>query len=126
MTDAAAWCLRLGAALSDTADGVGALAGRVARDWSDAEGRVRADRLSMVHRSLLDSADDASALGSALERAAAPAGDLAALLAKLAAIGAAVGGAAAPTKRGGMTLADVEAERAAQAPGMRLPGVDEP
>lgn len=118
----AAWCLHLGATLIGTADGVGALAGRVGRDWSDPEGALRADRLSMVHRSLLRAADDASALGARLERAeaaAAPAGDLMTLLARLAALGVALGGPAA--QRGGIRLADVDGTRADAPPGMRLP-----
>ena len=103
-SDPAAWCLRLGALLAETGDGVGALAGRVARDWSDAEGVLRADRLTMVHRSLLRTADDAAALGARMERAqaaVAPAGDLAALLAKLAAIGPPGGSALGGSAPGG-------------------------
>lgn len=139
-SDPAAWCLRLGALLADTGDGVGALAGRVARDWSDAEGVLRADRLTMVHRSLLRTADDAAALGARMERAqaaVAPAGDLAALLAKLAAIGAVLGGSAlggsapggsAPgghtARRGGVMLGDVDGSRAEAQPGMQLPDTD--
>ncbi|MDN5859750.1 MAG: hypothetical protein L0H84_14115 [Pseudonocardia sp.] len=122
LNDVVAWCRRTSAGLTEIADGVGVLAGRVARDWSDAEGALRADRLSMVHRSLLRAADDVAGLGARMDRAtavAAPAGDLVALLVRLAAIGAALGGQ--PGQRGGITLADVDGERAVTPPGMRLP-----
>ncbi|MGI5127424.1 hypothetical protein ACQEVB_11495 [Pseudonocardia sp. CA-107938] len=121
MTEPAAeWCTRLGAALTEVGDGIGRLAGEVARDWSDAEGALRADRLTLLQRSVLRSAEDAADLGSRLERLASgmgPMGDLAALLGRLASLGAATRDPA----RGGITLGDVDAVRAPERPGMQLP-----
>lgn len=119
---AAAWCTRLGAALTEVGDGIGRLAGHVAQDWSDAEGALRADRLTLVQRSVLRSAEDAAELGSRLERAASgvgPLGDLTALLGRLAAIGGTARGS--DPQRAGVTLGDVDGARAAERPGMQLP-----
>ena len=122
MSDPAAWCARLGTALTDVGDGIGRLAGQVSRDWSDAEGALRADRLTMLQRSVLRDAEDAAELGTRLERAAAgvgPLGDLTALLVRLAAIGTS---ATRPSgQRDGVVLGDVEGSRAAERPGMQLP-----
>ena len=124
-SNAAAWCTRLGVALTEVGDGIGRLAGHVGQDWSDAEGALRADRLTLLQRSVLRNAEDAAELGRRLERAAAgmgPMGDLAALLGRLAAIGASArsGGGAEP-QRDGVTLGDVDGARAAERPGMQLP-----
>jgi len=121
---AAAWCTRLGAALTEVGDGIGRLAGQVARDWSDAEGALRADRLTLLQRSVLRDAEDAAELGRRLERAASgmgPMGDLAALLGRLAAIGASARSGGSEGPRAGVTLGDVDGARAPDRPGMQLP-----
>jgi hypothetical protein len=128
-SSAAAWCTRLGAALTEVGDGIGRLAGQVGQDWSDAEGALRADRLAMLHRSVLRNADEAAELGRRLERAApgmGPMGDLAALLGRLAAIGASARSGGAEPQRGdllhgGVTLGGVDGARAVERPGMQLP-----
>jgi hypothetical protein len=123
-SSAAVWCTRLGAVLTEVGDGIGRLAGHVGQDWSDAEGVLRADRLTMLHRSVLRDAEDAAELGRRLERAASgtgPAGDLAALLGRLAAIGASGRSNGPESQREGVTLADVDGARAAERPGMQLP-----
>ena len=103
-SSAAAWCTRLGVALTEVGDGIGRLAGHVGQDWSDAEGALRADRLTLLQRSVLRNAEDAAELG------------------RLAAIGASArsGGGAEP-QRDGVTLGDVDGARAAERPGMQLP-----
>jgi hypothetical protein len=121
-----AWCARLGAALTEVGDGIGRLAGQVAQDWSDAEGALRADRLTLLQRSVLRDAEDAAELGRRLERAAAgagPMGDLAALLGRLAAIGATGRSGGSEPQGAGVTLGDVDGARAVERPGMQLPDV---
>ncbi len=123
-SSAAAWCTRLGATLTEIGDGIGRLAGHVGQDWSDAEGALRADRLTLLQRSVLRNAEDAAELGRRLERAASgmgPMGDLAALLGRLAAIGASARSGGAEPQRDGVTLGDVDGARAAERPGMQLP-----
>jgi hypothetical protein len=124
VSSAAVWCARLGAALTEVGDGIGRLAGQVAQDWSDAEGALRADRLTLLQRSVLRDAEDAAELGRRLERAASgmgPMGDLAALLGRLAAIGATARSGGPEPQRTGVALGDVDGTRAAERPGMQLP-----
>jgi hypothetical protein len=121
-TDAVAWCVRLGAVLTEVGDEIGALAGRVARDWPDAEGAQRAERLTLLQRSVLRTAEEMAELGVRLERAAAglgPIGGLAVLLGRLAALSS-----ARPADEPGVRLADVAGERVADGTGLRLPGTE--
>jgi hypothetical protein len=114
----------LGAALTEVGDGIGRLAGHVGQDWSDAEGALRADRLTLLQRSVLRNAEDAAELGRRLERAASgmgPMGDLAALLGRLTAIGATARSGGAEPQRDGVMLGDVDGARTVERPGMQLP-----
>ncbi len=119
--------LRLGALLAETGDGIGALAGHVAQDWSDAEGALRADRLTMLHRSLLRTADDAAGwepagtggLGGRARRVTwRRCSDASPRSARSARSG---WHGCRTARRGGVTLGDVDGPARRAQPGMQLP-----